>query len=447
MTHSIERKDGDLIVTVTPERADLEKLSDKVIRELCAEVTVPGFRRGKAPLSMAAARVSEAARNERFNRELVNKAFRSYTFDPEVILALEADVPAGAVPAATYKADGTVTFTYPLLPQVETLGTYTGVKTEVKEEEVTDETVQRELERIASDESDLTPTDEAIENGFTANCDIRGSIAGVERPEVSEKGFDIKVGSTAAIPGISEALLGHRVGETVTTDVTLPENFPDEVANKEVHFIVKINSVKKVVTPAIDDELATLQTEFENVSNLDELKAKIREKQAESFRRNAENDKLSKVLTECNKTTKYAIDEARLKEAIVDNQRKQDEEYLKSMGLDLNAYLKMISMDLKTYGDNVYRNTLSQLQSTALQHAIAKAIELPEPTEEELKAVCERNQIDYEAVSKSLSESFRREFKAATDEQVNAYLKLRFSAVFDTVQNEKLRKFLLDNND
>ncbi len=447
MTHSIERKNGDLVITVNTTKEESDKLYSAVVKELAAEVTVPGFRKGKAPLELASRRISADQVNDRLGHRLLDRAFHSFLYDPAVILILEAEVPTGAVPSASFGENGSVIFTYPLLPVVETLGTYQGLKTEVIRREVTDEDVENELKRLASEESDLTPTDEPIENGFTANCDIHGSIAGVERPEVSEKGFDIKVGSAGSIPGLSEKLVGHKVGENVSCDIEMPNNYPDEVAGKTVHFEVRINSVKKVVEPAIDDELATLQTEYEGVDNLEQLKGKIRERLSARFVREYENAKLSKILTECNKTTKYVMDEPRLREALVNHQRQQDEEMLKGQGFDLNTYLKLVNMDLKTYSDNVYRNLISGLQSAALQRAIAKAVNLPAPTEAEVREACEKNRIDYDQVRKSIAENFHKEFKTATDEQAAAMVDVRFAGIIDSLESEKLRTVLLDSND
>ena len=447
MTHSIERKDGDLIITVNPTKEEGAKIYNAIIRELAAEVTVPGFRKGKAPLELASRRISTEQVNDRLGNRLLDRAFHSYIYDPAVVIVLESEVPAGAVPSASFGENNTVTFTYPLLPVVETLGTYQGIKTEVTAKEVTDEDVDSELKRLANEESDLTPTEEPIEKGFTANCDIHGSIAGVERPEVSEKGFDIKVGSGASIPGLDEKLIGHKTGDNVSADIDMPDNYPEEVAGKTVHFEVRINSVKKVVEPAIDDELATLQTEYQDVDNLEQLKGKIRERLATRFARDYENAKLSKVLTECNRTTKYVMDETRLKEAIVNHQRQQDEEMLKQQGLDLNTYLKLVNMDLNTYADNVYRNLLSRLQSSALQRAICKALDIAAPTEEELREACKKNEIDYDEARQSISDNFRRSFKTATDEQVAAFVELRFAGINESLMSEKLRRVLLDSND
>ena len=447
MTNAIEIKNGDLSVVVTPAEEDVKKILNHVINELCSQVSVRGFRKGKAPLEVARKYLSQEEINEAYSHTLLDRCFKSIAYDAGVNLSLEGKVAQGAVPQASFAKDGSsVTFTYPLLPVIETLGNYKGIKTDVKAKEVTDQTVEDELKKIAQDESDLTPTEEPIANGFTANCDVRGSIAGVERSELTEKGFDIKVGGVGTIPGLSDKLLGHKVGDNIAADLVMPANYPDDLGGKTVHFDVRINSVKKVVTPEINDELATLQTQYEGAENLEQLKAKIREKQTKDFAEEAENERLNKILTECNKGTKYTLDEARLKDAIVNNQRQKDEKMLSQNGLDLPAYLKLIGMDLATYGNNVYHNTLSQIESTLLRRAIAKA-ELPAPTADEIKEQFKKFGQDYDKIVAGLTQNLKSTFKNITDEQVKGFIAARVEEIADAVNFPKLRRFLLDNND
>ena len=236
------------------------------------------------------------------------------------------------------------------------------------------------------------------------------------------------------------------MGDNIAADLVMPANYPDDLGGKTVHFDVRINSVKKVVTPEINDELATLQTQYEGAENLEQLKAKIREKQTKDFAEEAENERLNKILTECNKGTKYTLDEARLKDAIVNNQRQKDEKMLSQNGLDLPAYLKLIGMDLATYGNNVYHNTLSQIESTLLRRAIAKA-ELPAPTADEIKEQFKKFGQDYDKIVAGLTQNLKSTFKNITDEQVKGFIAARVEEIADAVNFPKLRKFLLDNND
>lgn len=449
MQHTIERKNGDLNITVTLDKAEITKVYDSTVRKLCEDISVKGFRKGHAPIEKARQLIEPRLLEDRFTRNLIDKAFRSYVVDPEVVNFLESNAAPGAVPSVSLASQSgdVITFIYAAKPVVKTLGQYKGIATGVVKEEVTDETVQKELERIAHEEADLVPTEEPIAEGFTVNCDIHGSINGIENASLTEKAFDIKVGTKRFIPGIEEKLIGHKAGENVTVEADLPHNYPEEVADKHAVFEIRINSVKKEDVPAIDDELATVQSEYEGCANLEDLKNKIRERQGERAQRIYENNKLGKILAAIVEKSEFEIDEARLKEALVADQRKKDEQTLSAQGLDLPTYLRLIQMTEQTYTDNVYRNLSSSLKSDAVMDAVFADAKLEPVTDEEYAAEASSHGVKLDELKTRYLEDYKKSFKGATDEQAEAYFRIRTAAIFRNALTAKVRKFLLDNND
>lgn len=448
MTHSIERKDGDLIVRVDLDGDELARLQNRVIDDMCKEVTVKGFRKGKAPRELAIRHLSSAEVSDRLARRVIDKAYRHAVRSADVLLALEGEVAERAVPSVEITPElNRASFFYPLLPAVSKLGGYTGIKTEVTLSEVTDESVQKELERIADEESDLTPTDDPIEEGFTANCDIKGSINGVSKPELSEKAYDVNVGTGLFIPGIDPHFIGKRIGDTFGADITLPDNYPSDVAGKLCHFEIKINSVKRKVVPAIDDELATLQTEYADCENLEALKAKIKEKLTTVARNRYETSKLNAILTACGKESEFTFDEKRLKEALVSAQKEDDRQQLEAYGVELADYLKMVGIDEATYETNVFNNRMSSLRGSALESAIAEKENFAEVSEEELSKAAEENGIDLDQVRQRSIEDISRACPGATEEDGRKLADIRLAGLKQYVVAQKLRGFLLDNND
>lgn len=451
MEHSFEVKGGDLLVTVTNSKEETQKIYQEAIEASAAQITVKGFRKGKAPLSIASRLIDPNALNDRFTRTLIDRDFRSYVKDDALLAVLEEQVPQGVVPSVELPEprDGsTVVFVYPVRPQVTKLGAYEKLKTEVKAHEVTDADVDAELNRLAQDQADLAPVTDAAADGNYVNCDIKGTINGIEVPSLSEKALDIVVGAKRFIPGFEEKLIGHKTGDDFQVEVDLPDNYPADIANKHAVFAVHVNSVKKKEVPAIDDNLATVQDTYPEAKDLADLKAKIKAGLTEKAQKAYKDQKFSAVISQVIASTEFAIDEPRLKASLVENQRKSDEATLSQQGLDLETYLRLVKMDAQTYANNVYANLLRQLKANAVEKAIYAAAKLPEVTEEEIAKFLGDNGVkDVEGYKKGLASNYLAHNKKATQAEADLFVKERLSPVVEQLKLNRLSEFVLANND
>lgn len=451
MEHTYAVKDGDLVVTVSSSKEELSKIEGKAIRSLAQGVTVRGFRKGKAPLELALPLIDKEELNDVFTRKLIDAAFKSYVEDIALLEQIDKSVPVGVVPSVQIPApkDGSkVIFSYPVKPQVEKLGAYTKIKTGVKKAEVTDKEIQAELAKMAKDLSDLVPVSEPIANGNYANCDIKGSINGIENPTLSEKALDVVVGAKKFIPGFENKLLGHKAGEDLKIEAVLPDNYPADVAGKTAVFNVKINSVKKEEVPAIDDSLATTQDIYPDVKNLAELKEKVKAALVTKNESSFKDQKFGAVITKAVSDSKFVIDEAKLKPLLVENQRKEDEKTLSQQGLDLNTYLRLIKMTKEQYETNVYSNLIARLKVEAVEDAIFKDAKLKEPTPEELAQVAKKGGIpDLDSFKKDLAKQYLAHNKKASQPEADEFVKEQLDPVYKQAYLDKVVSFVLANSD
>ena len=247
---------------------------DKAFNKVKANISVPGFRKGK------------------ISRQMFNKMYgEEALFEEALNAAYDAAVKeAGIEPVAQPKidvakmekgSDWELTAEVVVKPTVS-LGDYKDLTVEVEAtKEVSDEEVETRLTNSQNNLAELVVKETAAENGDTVVIDFVGSVDGVEFEGGKGSNHSLELGSGQFIPGFEEQLVGTKAGETVEVKVTFPENYQaEDLAGKEALFVTTVNEVKAKELPELDDELA--KDIDEEVETLDELKAKFRKELEES---------------------------------------------------------------------------------------------------------------------------------------------------------------------
>lgn len=258
---------------------------DKAFNKVKANISVPGFRKGKISRQM-------------FNKMYGEEALFEEALNAVLPTAYDAAVKeAGIEPVAQPKidvakmekgSDWELTAEVVVKPTVS-LGDYKDLTVEVETtKEVSDEEVETRLTNSQNNLAELVVKETAAENGDTVVIDFVGSVDGVEFEGGKGSNHSLELGSGQFIPGFEEQLVGTKAGETVEVKVTFPENYQaEDLAGKEALFVTTVNEVKAKELPELDDELA--KDIDEEVETLDELKAKFR-KELEESKAEAYND-------------------------------------------------------------------------------------------------------------------------------------------------------------
>ncbi|MEI3646457.1 trigger factor [Lactococcus lactis subsp. lactis] len=251
---------------------------DKAFNKVKANISVPGFRKGKISRQM-------------FNKMYGEEALFEEALNAVLPTAYDAAVKeAGIEPVAQPKidvakmekgSDWELTAEVVVKPTVS-LGDYKDLTVEVEAtKEVSDEEVETRLANSQNNLAELVVKETAAENGDTVVIDFVGSVDGVEFEGGKGSNHSLELGSGQFIPGFEEQLVGTKAGETVEVKVTFPENYQaEDLAGKEALFVTTVNEVKAKELPELDDELA--KDIDEEVETLDELKAKFRKELEES---------------------------------------------------------------------------------------------------------------------------------------------------------------------
>lgn len=384
---NVEKKENNTaVLTIEVDAAAFNAAVDKVYRRTRNSLSVPGFRKGKAP------------------RKLVEKMYGSGVFYEDAINevypdALEAAVKEAELDVVGYPklniesvgAEGLVfTAEVGLRPEAK-LGQYKGIAAPKDAVEVTDADVESELQPLVSRATSIVEVERPAQAGDTANIDFEGFKDGVAFAGGKGTGYDLKLGSNTFIPGFEDQVVGMSAGEEKDVNVTFPEDYgAAELAGAAVVFKVKCNAVKEEQVPVIDDEFAKDVSEFET---LDELKADLRKKVAERKEKAAEDAFKAAVMSQVIEGAEIEVPDTMV-DYEVDKQLQNYEARLQGSGMNLEQYLQMMGTTLEAFRAQNKPGALQSIKSDLVLSAVVKA-EGIEASEEEIAAEVKRLAEEY----------------------------------------------------
>ena len=319
-------------VVVNVDKDLWKKAQDKAFAKLAANVTVPGFRKGKAPLNMVKSRVDQM--------KVFNEAINN-VLDPvyQEVLTEEKIQPV-ARPAFDItklsEDELEVKVTLVTAPEVE-LGNYKDRKIGKKAAEVNDKDVEDSINELRKQNATIQPKDGQAENGDIVVIDFEGSVDGVPFEGGKAENHELELGSHSFIEGFEDQLVGSSAGIEVDVKVTFPKNYgPDEIAGKDAVFHVKVNEVKQKVLPELNDEFIK-DLNIKDVTNIEELRNNRKDALQKQKEASLKREYLDQLIEEIRKDSKFDIADELLKEEI--EGRKRDlENRLKQSGIDLEQY-------------------------------------------------------------------------------------------------------------
>ena len=379
-TENIEKNRYELQIAV--DSAKFNAAVSAVYQKQAKNITVPGFRKGKAP------------------RAIIEKMYGTGVFYEDAINDLIPEVYTEAIAEAKLDVVGQPEFDVVSIddnglvlsakvyvkPEVE-IKDYLGIKVEKVVAPVTDEDVDREINMVRERNSrEIEITDRAAEMGDTTVIDFEGFCDGVAFEGGKGTDYALKLGSGSFIPGFEEQIVGKNIDEEFDVNVTFPEEYhAADLAGKPSVFKVKIHSITKVELPELDDEFVKDVSEFDT---LDEYKSDIKAKIAkrnESSANAAMEDKLVEALIE---SLEADIPEPMFV-AETENFVRDYDPRLRSQGLDLNTYFKYTGMNLDMLREQMRPQAERQVKARLALEKIA-ALENIEVSEDDINAEYER---------------------------------------------------------
>lgn len=412
-------------LTIEVEAAEVNKAVDQACKRLANRVSIPGFRKGKAPRMIVERHVGkDAVLQEAFDivaPKALSKAFDERKIDP---------VTRPSVDIETLEEGKDLVFKATVTPRPEVkLGDYKGLNVPKNEVNITDEDVEKQLKTFQDRQGKLVDAPEGAEvkDGDFTTLDFKGFVDGEAFDGGEGKDYPLQIGSNSFIPGFEDQLVGAKIGEERDVNVKFPEEYhAKELAGKDATFKCTIRSIKTKELPAIDDELAKKVSKFET---LDELKADIRKNLEENAERTAENDQKSAAIEMA--TNNITVD---IPAVMIDNRVtamiQEMAMRLEQQGMKLEQYLQYAGTDIAKLREQ-YRETAEKNVKTDLMlEEVAKA--------EDIKV--EAKDLDEEVAAMAAA-------YGATPQQVQKIIKEqgRIGDLAASVLRKKTAQFIIDN--
>ena len=387
-------------LTIEITKAEFEAAKDKAFKKTGKNITVPGFRKGKAP------------------RKMIEKLYGEGVFFEEAFNIIYPDAMEMAVEKSGIKPVGradvdlgdpaeegglTIIAKVPVEPEVE-LGEYKGIEAEKETVKVLQADVKAELNRMAQRFARTETVERKAKKNDTVDIDFEGFVDGVAFEGGKAEHHELTLGSGAFIPGFEDQLIGCKAGDEKDVVVTFPEEYhAKELAGKEATFKCKVHKVEETILPEIDDEFA--KDVSDTCETLDDLKKEITERLKAERQEAADNAFEEKVLDAVIDGMKADIPAAMI-DAQVDTIVQDFGYRLQMQGMGLEQYLKMTGTEMGAFRA-MFKDQAERQVKTRL--ALQKVVELEGITvsdkelEEEYAKMAEQYKMEVEKVKAIVS--------------------------------------------
>ncbi|MBE6615440.1 MAG: trigger factor [Ruminococcaceae bacterium] len=386
-------------ITFDVDHDTFEKAINKVYKKSVQNITIPGFRKGKAPRAIVEKMYGKEVFYEDAINEVIPAAYTEAVADFEKVIVSQPEFDVESI-----DENGVVlTATFYTKPEAE-IADYLGLEVTRTVKEADDKEVTEELGRVQARNSRMIEiTDRAAAMEDVANIDFEGTVDGVAFAGGKAEGHELKLGSGQFIPGFEDQIVGKNIGEEFDVTVTFPEDYhAEELKGKEAVFHCKLNGLKFNEMPVLDDDFAKDVSEFDT---LDEYKADIKAKLQESHNRQADAQVEEQIIKALGEKLVAEIPEAMFENETENFVRDYDNR-LRMQGLDLATYFKYTGMDLDTLRQNMRPDAERQVKTRLALETIAKLegiVASEEEIEEEYARLAEAYKMEVEKIKEAVA--------------------------------------------
>ena len=389
--------------------AKFDEAMGKAYLKVRNQVTIPGFRKGKAPRKMIENMYGEGVFYDEAFELIFDEVYGPAVDENKIEVVDRPEIEIQEIGAGKNLKFTCEVFVKPDV----TLGEYKGVSVKKETTVVSDVEVDARVEEERNKQAtEIQVEDRAVIEGDTVNLDYAGTVDGVAFAGGTAQDQTLKIGSGSFIPGFEEQMIGMNIGEEKDLQVTFPEKYhAEELAGKAAVFHVKVNSITETQLPALDDDFAKDISEFDTLEEYKaDIRAKLEAQAAEKDNNNFTNAVIEKEL----ENATVEIPEAMI-ERQIDSMMRDFEYRLMGNGLKLDDFLKYTGSDMKAFREN-YRG---QAEKSVKAHLVLEAIEkaeaidaTQEQIDKQLEAFAAQTGKTVEEFKASLSESDIEYFKA-----------------------------------
>jgi trigger factor len=389
LVSAVKKETNIYELEVAVDAGTLKAASDNVFKRKAKDITVPGFRKGKAPRKLIEQMYGDGVFLEDAVNDLYPAAYEAAVEEAGIEPVARADVEMLTLDKAvgfTFKATVTVK------PEV-TVKDYKGIEAEKSVYAVSDEEVDKEINRMRERNARLISIeDRPAQNGDDVIIDYEGFVDGVAFDGGKAEAQELTLGSHTFIDTYEEQIVGHNPGDEFDVNVTFPADYnTEELQGKPATFKVKLLEIKGKELPELDDEFAKDVSEFDT---LEELKADTLAKLTTAAEKRTTDEFETKLIDKVIEGMEGEIPEV-MYESCIDELVRNFEYRIRNAGMDVELYYRYTGMDSQSIRGTFRQQAETQVK---IRLALGKIAELEniQPTEEEIAAEYARLAETYE---------------------------------------------------
>ncbi|MEE0301645.1 MAG: trigger factor [Blautia sp.] len=371
----LEKNMAKLTIEVSAE--DLDKAMEKAYQKQKSRISLPGFRKGKAPRKMIESMYGKGVFMEDAVNSLVPQEYSKAIADCDLEIVSQPEINVTQMEpgkALIFTADVATK------PEV-TLGDYKGVEVPKTEIAVTDEEVDAEVKKEQDKNSrTVVVEDRAAANGDITTIDFEGFVDGVAFDGGKGSDYALTLGSGTFIPGFEDQLVGANTGDHVEVKVTFPEEYQaKELAGKEAVFQCDVKKIETKEVPELDDEFAKDVSEFDTLAEYKEdVKKNLTEKKEKEARTAKENAAVDKAIENAQMDIPDLMIQTQCRQMMDDFARRMQQQ-----GLSMDQYFQFTGQSMDKMMEDMKPQALKRIQTRLVLEKIAET-ENTQPSEEEI---------------------------------------------------------------
>lgn len=360
---------------------------------------IDGFRKGTATKDIYLKNFGIESLYPDAVNEAINIAYKKVMENNKLTPVIEPSVDVTGI------SDSTVIFKFVIITKPDvTLGEYKNLGVKKEKATATKEEVDAEIKSIKSQMADIVVKENGkVASGDTAIIDFEGFVDGKSLDGGKGENFPLEIGSDSFIPGFESGIIGHATNDEFELNLKFPENYVEDLKNKEVLFKVKINEIKTRVEPEVNEEFFK-DLGYEDMKTEDEFVKEVKKTIIDRKEKEIEDKFIDSVLEAASKNLKVDINEEIIDEE-VHRMIHGYEDQLKAQGLSLEQYYEFT----KTTHEDLHK----QMEGEAEKRVKYRYL---------IESVADKEKIDFnekevEAKAKEMAENYG----ISVEELIGAY--------------------------
>lgn len=352
-------------VEIKIDGSEWENILDTVFKKKQKEAKVDGFRKGTVPKDIYLKKVGIQSLYADAIDIAMNSAYKKILTEQKLIPECEPKVDIKNI----NEKEVVFEFTIITKPEIK-LGEYKNLGIKKDKITVTKEEIEKEINQLKTKYAEIVVKENGtVEDGNTAVIDFEGKVDGKVLEGGTGKDYPLEIGSNTFIPGFESGLVGMEVGETKDLNLKFPENYTEDLKNKDVVFKVTIKEIKERILPELNEDFYK-DLGYDDVKDSKQFEEKIKAELKHRKEHQVEDKYLNDLMEKAISNMKIELNEEIIHDEI-HRMIHQYEEQLKMQGLSIEQYLQFTNSRMEDLESQMKPEAENRVKARYLLEEIA----------------------------------------------------------------------------